>query len=98
MLSTTTQQLAETVESPPAPCGGWEAIPVPVRPEVRGKFIFAGERKLFIRGTTYGTFRPGSDGSELPTRETVQSDFESMVAHGLNAIRTYAVPPTWLLD
>ena len=28
------------------------------RPEVRGKFIFVGEEKLYVRGVTYGTFRP----------------------------------------
>src|SRR3989304_5476389 len=35
------------------------------RPSVRGKFLFIGEEKFFIRGVTYGTFRPREDGSEF---------------------------------
>src|SRR5437870_3956189 len=28
------------------------------RPEVRGKFLYVGGEKLWIRGVTYGTFKP----------------------------------------
>jgi hypothetical protein len=28
------------------------------RPKVQGKFLFVGDEKLWIRGVTYGTFRP----------------------------------------
>jgi hypothetical protein len=28
------------------------------RPSVRGKFFFVGNEKLYVRGATYGTFRP----------------------------------------
>lgn len=69
-----------------------------IRPAVRGKFIFVGETKLFVRGVTYGTFRPDAQGDQFPSHETVQRDFTQMAAHGLNAIRTYTVPPRWLLD
>jgi glycosyltransferase involved in cell wall biosynthesis len=69
-----------------------------VRPRVRGKFIFLGNEKLYIRGVTYGTFRPRKDGSEYPDPEVVEQDFARMSANGLNAIRTYTVPPRWLLD
>ena len=68
------------------------------RPEVRGKFIFAGEDKLYVRGVTYGTFRPDAAGNEFPAAERVDADFAQMAAHGVNAVRTYTPPPGWLLD
>ena len=69
-----------------------------VRPRVRGKFIFLGNEKMYIRGVTYGTFRPHKDGNEYPDPEVVEQDFALMAANGLNAVRTYTVPPRWLLD
>src|SRR5262249_11119394 len=68
------------------------------RPCARGKFLFLGDQKLYVRGVTYGPFRPGQDGSEYPDPRQVARDFEGMSANGINAIRTYSVPPTWVLD
>ena len=68
------------------------------RPTVRGKFLFAGEHKLIIRGVTYGTFRPNGERDEFPDHAVVERDFAAMAAHGINAVRTYTVPPRWLLD
>ena len=34
------------------------------RPRVCGKFIYAGSDKLYIRGVTYGPFRPDENGNE----------------------------------
>ena len=68
------------------------------RPRVEGKFIFAGDEKLYIRGVTYGTFRPGADETQYGEPETVERDFAAMRAAGINAVRTYTVPPRWLLD
>lgn len=50
-----------------------------------------------MRGVTYGTFRPRA-GSSFPPRGRVASDFDAMAACELNAVRTYDVPPRWLLD
>lgn len=69
-----------------------------VRPSVRGKFLFAGDAKLYLRGATYGTFAIGPDGCELYDRTTVERDFATMRAGGMNAARTYTMPPSWLLD
>lgn len=69
-----------------------------IRPTVVGKFLFRGEEKLYLRGVTYGTFAPGPDGAGYPDRENVDRDFEQMAATGINAVRTYTVPPRWLLD
>src|SRR5262245_9692196 len=68
------------------------------RPHVRGKFIFEGDQKLYIRGVTYGPFQPDRDGNKYHTTEVVERDFAQMAINGLNAVRTYTVPPTWLLD
>ena len=69
-----------------------------LRPQVCGKFLKIGEKKIYIRGVTYGTFRPRFNGEEYPEPEVVEKDFFMMAAHGFNAIRTYTPPPRWLLD
>jgi glycosyltransferase involved in cell wall biosynthesis len=68
------------------------------RPVVRGKFLWLGGEKIFLRGVTYGPFRPEADGCEYHDRETVARDFSKMAASGINSVRTYTVPPRWLLD
>ena len=68
------------------------------KPDVKGKFLYAGGEKLFVRGVTYGTFRPGPDGAEWHDPAKVEHDFAAMPAHGINAVRVYTVPPRWLLD
>jgi GT2 family glycosyltransferase len=65
---------------------------------VRGKFLYVGEEKLYLRGVTYGTLGPGDDGSEYGDELRVERDFKAMAAIGVNAVRTYSVPPRWLLD
>src|SRR5438093_505519 len=68
------------------------------RPTVRGKFLWAGDQKLLIHGVTYGTFAANSAGEQYPERKQVERDFHRMERHSINAIRTYTVPPSWLLD
>jgi len=80
---------------PPPPV----AAPVTTeRPQARGKFLFAGGDKLLVRGVTYGAFRPRANGEEYPEPAVVDQDFGAMAANGVNAVRTYTVPPRWLLD
>src|SRR5205823_14638604 len=67
-------------------------------PSARGKFIFVGDDKLYVRGVTYGTFRPDADGHEYPAAAIVERDFAHMSACGVNAVRVYTVPPPCLLD
>ncbi len=67
------------------------------RPRIRGKFLFVGDEKLFVHGVTYGTFRPTEDGEQYRP-DVVERDFAQMAANGINALRTYTVPPRWLLD
>jgi beta-galactosidase/beta-glucuronidase len=68
------------------------------RPWAHGKFIYVGQDKLYVRGVTYGTFNPGENGNPYHDPEVVERDFAMIAANGANAIRTYTVPPTWLLD
>jgi GT2 family glycosyltransferase len=81
-------------DHPPAVAGR----PPGPRPCARGKFLFAGGEKLYVRGVTYGTFRPDANGHEFPAPDVVERDFALMAANGLNAVRTYTVPPRSLLD
>src|SRR4051812_30241391 len=71
---------------------------IPARPRVAGKFIFVGNEKLYLRGVTYGTFAPDANGDQYGTPAQVESDFAAMAASGINSVRTYTVPPRWLLD
>jgi cellulose synthase/poly-beta-1,6-N-acetylglucosamine synthase-like glycosyltransferase len=88
-----------------------EVVPVPLRisipgpsvcsglcPRVDGKFLWVGGEKLYVRGVTYGTFRPDGDGVPYPRPEVVEEDFAQMAANGANCVRTYTLPPRWLLD
>ncbi|TME89143.1 MAG: glycosyltransferase [Chloroflexi bacterium] len=68
------------------------------RPRVSGKFLFAGDRKLYVRGVTYGTFRADANGDEFPAPELVERDFALMAANGIDTVRTYTPPPRWLMD
>jgi O-antigen biosynthesis protein len=68
------------------------------RPESRGKFLYVGDEKLYVRGVTYGTFRPNVDGDPYPSPAKANRDFALMAANGINAVRTYTLPPTWALD
>jgi GT2 family glycosyltransferase len=80
-------------ESSPASAKG--SLP---RPTVSGKFLCVGDEKLYVRGATYGTFQPDRNGVMYPSPDTVARDFDEMSANGLNSVRTYTVPPQWMLD
>ena len=68
------------------------------RVRVRGKFLEHGGEKLYLRGVTYGTFRPGPDGELFPSPSVVERDFADMRAAGINAVRVYTAPPRWFLN
>ena len=70
-----------------------------LRPTVRGKFLFLGNRKLYVRGVTYGAFRPDEEGNEYHDLEQIERDFAATAANGLNAVRIpHTMPPRALLD
>jgi O-antigen biosynthesis protein len=81
-----------------APMNGRNSLRSGLRPEVRGKHLFIGGDKFHVRGVTYGTFAPDSIGDQFPSPPIIDHDFGLMRAHGVNSVRTYTVPPRWLLD
>jgi len=86
-------------------------IRVPPEPAARiatdGKFLrqaglpheleSVGERFL-VKGVTYGTFAPDSDGYQFPDPQRVSEDFRLMAEFGINTVRTYTPPREDLLD
>jgi GT2 family glycosyltransferase len=85
------------VRAPQAAATGAMTSTSGMRPRAAGKFFFAGDEKLYVRGVTYGTF--ASDrGADYPAPDIVVRDLRAMREHAINALRTYTVPPGWLLD
>jgi len=72
------------------------AVLEPIR--VQAKFFFEGEKKFFVKGVTYGPFKPNADGDFLPSARRVEEDFLLMARLGINLLRVYHVPPGWFLD
>lgn len=64
-----------------------------------GKFLSRGNAKFWVKGVTYGAFRPDEDGNEYHDLALIESDFAQMVAHGMNTVRIpHTMPPRSLLD
>jgi len=69
------------------------------RPRARGKFLYVDDDKFWIRGVTYGAFRPDQDGNEYRDLEVIERDFAQMAANGFNTVRIpHTMPPRSLLD
>src|SRR6266446_4229571 len=62
------------------------------------KFFFDGDKKFFVKGVTYGPFKPDAEGNYLGRPEQVESDLALMRQAGLNVVRIYHAPPRWFLD
>jgi glycosyltransferase involved in cell wall biosynthesis len=63
-----------------------------------GKFLRVGAQKLWIKGVTYGPFRPQSSGIHLPDTRQIDADFRQIRELGANTVRVYHAPPRWFLD
>src|SRR5207244_884612 len=74
---------------------GRGAVPLS-RVRAAGKFLFAGSEKVYVRGVAYGPLSGAGHG--FGPRDQAERDLRCIAASGLNAIRTYSVPPAWLLD
>src|SRR5690242_19702086 len=88
-----TQWLAspDRVAAPPVVAGEGARV------RARGVWWWGGGGRWVGGGVTYGPFARGAMG-EYHTPAAVRRDFEQMAAAGFNAVRTYTVPPAWLLD
>jgi GT2 family glycosyltransferase len=63
-----------------------------------GKYFACGGRRFRAQGVTYGPFAPGHDGHQFPGAHQVREDFVGMHEAGINAVRTYHLPPEWLFE
>ena len=75
-----------------------------VRPRVEGKFLYVGDEKFYVRGVTYGPFRPDENGCEYHNPEMVDRDFAQMAArrhqcrarlYGAAALAARCGPAAW---
>ena len=65
----------------------------------RGKFLYDGDEKFYVRGVTYGAFRPDETGGEYHDAGVIERDFKMMAANGINTVRIpHTTPPRELLD
>jgi len=62
------------------------------------KFFFDGDKKFFIKGVTYGPFKPDADGNYVGWPEQLDADLALMCEAGVNVVRIYHSPPRWFLD
>jgi glycosyltransferase involved in cell wall biosynthesis len=69
------------------------------RPRAAGKFLYLGNEKLWVRGVSYGAFRPDANGHEYYDLGVIERDFAQIAANGLNSVRIpHTMPPRLLLD
>jgi O-antigen biosynthesis protein len=84
---------AAVAKAPPA------VVPVLGRPVVRGKFLFSGDTKVYVKGVTYGAFKADENGNEYTDLTTIDRDFAQMADAGINTVRIpHTAPPRALLD
>jgi len=82
-----------------APGAPPRATPAVARLSAKGKFLFVGDEKLYVRGVTYGAFEPDGQGHEYHDVGKIERDFADMAAHGINTVRIpHTMPPRTLLD
>jgi GT2 family glycosyltransferase len=63
-----------------------------------GKFPLHRGSRFLVKGVSYGTFEPDSDGLQFPPSRRVAGDFAMMAEAGINTVRIYTPPPLSLLD
>ena len=95
-------ETSELVQSPALKRGRPEDIVTHAglskRPQVHGRFLTVGDRRFWVKGVTYGTFRANDAGEPFPARAQVREDFARMSETGVNTVRLYSPPPDWLAD
>jgi GT2 family glycosyltransferase len=62
------------------------------------KFFFKDDRKFFVKGITYGPFKPDAAGNYLGPPERAAADLTNIRDLGFNVVRVYHSPPLWFLD
>ena len=64
----------------------------------QGKYLHRNGQKFFARGVSYGPFAANSRGESYPEPNRVAADFALMRQLGANLVRTYVIPPPWMLE
>lgn len=54
---------------------------------IRGKFIYVGEDKFYIKGVTYGAFKADENKGEYSDLKKIDEDFAMMAETGFNTVR-----------
>ena len=70
----------------------------PLRVRSSAKFFHMGPDKWFVKGLTYGPFKPNSQNQHLPETPQLLADFKQMSQLGANCIRLYHIPQPKILD
>src|SRR3989442_3784223 len=97
--ATTDGPIASTIIPDVSRASAPTCLPTLVRPRARGKFIFTGDAKFYVRGVTYGAFPPDANGHEYHDLDVIERDFAQMAANGINTVRIpHTMPPRSLLD
>jgi glycosyl hydrolase family 2 len=86
-----------TFDAAPEPRAGGSSAANPGRVRIEGKYFAHLGRRLRVQGVTYGPFAPNQDAEPYPGPGAVRDDFARMKEAGINSIRTYHIPPEWLL-
>src|SRR3989442_510203 len=68
------------------------------RVRIDGRLFRVADRDWYLKGFTYGPFRPNRNGEHLPERVRMLEDFAHLRELGCNAIRLYHRPTVALLD
>jgi len=97
--TTTADLIAPAITPDISRANGPPRVPTLVRARVRGKFIFTGDEKFYVRGASYGAFHPDASGREYHDLDVIERDFAQMAANGINTVRIpHTTPPRSLLD
>lgn len=54
--------------------------------------------KVFLRGVTYGPFKPGANGAPWSGQDTLLRDFQQIARMGFNTVRIYEMPDEMVLQ
>jgi hypothetical protein len=65
---------------------------------VDGKFLRVGGERFWVKGVTYGTFRPNEHNEPYPPLDRLRDDFARMANAGLNTVRLYTPPSDRIAD
>jgi GT2 family glycosyltransferase len=65
---------------------------------VEGKFLRVGGERFWVKGVTYGTFRPNEQDEPYPQFGQLWHDFAQMAEAGINTVRLYTPPSDRIAD